>query len=246
MITIAILSTEGGVGRTSLAVSLASNLAAVGRQVRLLQLDPANTLPVHLGLGTPGDEPGVLACVTGQCLPDEGMLSHDGGFKAMSFGQADLNALIKFDQLMAEQPELLPGRLLNGVEPQELVIIDLPRWPSAACQAVLRLTDLNLVLMAPDTNSALGIDRVLPDLLASRGASYFVMNRFDSSKVLHLDLWTLCKSKLGHRLLPFYLHEDQALPESVAAGVPLMGYAPRSQLVEDHQKLCNWIDSELS
>jgi hypothetical protein len=41
------------------------------------------------------------------------------------------------------------------------------------------------------------------------------------------------------------LHEDQALSESLAAGQALADYAPRSQLVEDQQKLCNWIDAEI-
>lgn len=109
----------------------------------------------------------------------------------------------------------------------------------------MALSDLNLVNLVPDSASILGIDTLLPHLLESRGASYFLMNRFDSSKVLHLDLWTLCKMKLSHRLLPFYLHEDQALPESLATGQPLLEYAPRSQLVDDQQKLCNWIDTEI-
>ena len=109
----------------------------------------------------------------------------------------------------------------------------------------MALSDLNLVTLVPDSSAILGIDALLPYLLESRGASYFLMNRFDSAKVLHLDLWTLCKMKLSHRLLPFYLHEDQALAESLAAGLALLDYAPRSQLADDMHKLCNWIDAEI-
>jgi cellulose biosynthesis protein BcsQ len=51
--------------------------------------------------------------------------------------------------------------------------------------------------------------------------------------------------KLGHRLLPFFMHEDQSLSESFAAGITLNQHAPQSLLAEDFFKLTNWIDAEL-
>ncbi|MCQ8895420.1 cellulose biosynthesis protein BcsQ [Limnobacter humi] len=245
MITIALISSVGGAGRTSLATALAHHLSQLGRPVRLVQLDPKNNLPFQLGLNTAADR-GVFQAAQQQLSMLDIQLPLNAPFQAVPFGSAVLSQLCGFEHQLVDNPQTLTTTLFRDAQAGLIQLLDLPAWPSALANAALSFTDLNLVLLTPDTHAVLGIDPLLPQLLRSRGASYFLMNRFDSTKVLHLDLWTLCKTKLGHRLLPFYLHEDQGLPESTAAGVSLGEYAPKSQLLEDHQKLANWIDAELS
>ena len=245
MITIALISSIGGAGRTSLATALAHHMSLLGRSVRLVQLDPKNNLPFQLGLNSPAER-GVFQAVQHQLSMLDIQLPVDAPFQACAFGNTTLSQLCSFEHQLVDNPQSLTTALFRDTQAGVIQLLDLPAWPSAMANAALSFTDLNLVLLTPDTHSVLGIDPLLPHLLRSRGASYFLMNRFDSTKVLHLDLWTLCKPKLGHRLLPFYLHEDQSLPESTAAGTPLGAYAPKSQLLEDHQKLANWIDAELT
>ena len=48
----------------------------------------------------------------------------------------------------------------------------------------------------------------------------------------------------GRRAARFPAHAAQRARDAQAAGLALADYAPRSQLVEDQQKLCNWIDAE--
>jgi cellulose synthase operon protein YhjQ len=245
MIIIALVSPTGGAGRTSLACATATRLSMLGRPVILIQADPANNMEFQLGF--PESSPRGLAQVLLQGDSLDSALKKTGtGFRLLPFGHTTVAQQVGIDQLLMEQPNRLIELLKQDQFTNDcVVIVDLPRWPSPWCHAMMALSDLNLVTLIPDSGAILGIDRLLPNLLESRGASYFIMNRFDSSKVLHLDLWTLCKMKLSHRLLPFYLHEDQSLAESIAAGTPLADYAPRSQLVEDQQKLCNWMDSEI-
>lgn len=245
MILIALVSATGGAGRTSLSIALATQLSRLGRPVSLLQADPANNLEFQLGLTSPSSRG--LGHALLHDLPVTPLINKaEAGFQYLPFGPVSLDDLMTIEQALHQNPGRLTRLFQEEAFPDSgVVIVDLPRWPSAWCQQVLALADLNLITLVPDSASVLGIDSLLPQLLKSRGASYFLMNRFDSAKVLHLDVWTLCKMKLSHRLLPFYLHEDQALPESVAAGQPLSDYAPRSQLVEDQQKLCNWIDLEM-
>ncbi len=246
MIIVTLISPTGGTGKTSLAVSLASHLHALGRHVVLAQADPQNNMEYHLG-HTAASAHGLGDALLHKEQPTRLFQTNpDSGLRHLPFGQLSVPQILTVDRVLLEHPEKLTSIFNHPTfEDDCIVVIDLPRWPSAWCHQLLALSDLNLVTMVPDSNSILGIDMLMPSLLQSRGTSYFLMNRFDSSKVLHLDLWTLCKMKLSHRLLPFYLHEDQALPESVAAGLPLQDYAPRSQLVEDVQKLCNWIDQEI-
>lgn len=246
MIIIALVSPTGGAGRTSLAIAAATQLAMLGRKVALIQADPANNIEFQLGYTTCSNLGLAQVILQGEHTLADALKSTESGFKLLPFGQVTVAQQLAIDRVLLEQPQRLTAMLRNPLfEDDSVVVVDLPRWPAPWCQKVLALSDLNLVTLVPDSGSVLGIDMLLPHLLESRGASYFLMNRFDSAKVLHLDLWTLCKMKLSHRLLPFYLHEDQSLSESLASGIPLADYAPRSQLADDQQKLCNWIDSEI-
>ncbi len=245
MIIIALISPTGGAGRTSLAIATASNLSQLGRKVTLIQADPINNLELQLGHSQVSTD-GLGTTLLQRENKEAPLQPTNRGFKILPFGQVNSTQQVALDQILLEQTHPLIDFFRQPCfQDNSIVIVDLPRWPSPWCEKIMALSDLNLVTLLPDSTSLLGIDSLLPHLLKSRGTSYFLMNRFDCEKVLHLDLWTLCKIKLNHRLLPFYLHEDQAMPESIAAGVALQEYAPSSQLVEDHQKLCNWIDSEI-
>mgnify|MGYP006193902209 FL=1 len=245
MIIIALVSPTGGAGRTSLAIAAATQLSMLGRNVTLVQADPINNIEFQLGY-TANSAHGLAQVILQTDTLDQVITTTEAGFKLLPFGQTSIAQQVDIDQVLASKPERLVEIFQHPLfENDSLVIVDLPRWPTVWCQQIMALSDLNLVTLVPDSAAILGIDTLLPYLLESRGASYFLMNRFDSAKVLHLDLWTLCKMKLSHRLLPFYLHEDQALAESLAAGLPLLDYAPRSQLADDMHKLCNWIDAEI-
>jgi cellulose synthase operon protein YhjQ len=245
MIIIALVSPTGGAGRTSLANAIATQLGMLGRRVTLIQADPVNNMEFQLGFSQSSARGLGHVLLQGDSI-DSVLQQASGGFQLLPFGQVTVAQQLGIDRLLMEQPDRLVTLLQQDqFSDDSVIIVDLPRWPSPWCHAVMALSDLNLVTLIPDSGAILGIDGLLPHLLEGRGASYFLMNRFDSSKVLHLDLWTLCKMKLSHRLLPFYLHEDQALAESIAAGTPLAEYAPRSQLVDDQQKLCNWLDAEI-
>ena len=245
MIIIALVSPTGGAGRTSLAIAAASHLCMLGRKVTLVQTDPVNNIEFQLGY-TANSAQGLAQLILQTATLDHVLKTTEAGYKLLPFGEVDIARQVEIDQVLTAKPERLVQVFQNALfEDDSVVIVDLPRWPALWCQQIMALSDLNLVTLVPDSSAILGIDAMLPHLLESRGASYFLMNRFDSAKVLHLDLWTLCKIKLSHRLLPFYLHEDQALAESLAAGMPLLEYAPRSQLADDLHKLCNWIDAEI-
>ncbi|HEX4844102.1 MAG TPA: cellulose biosynthesis protein BcsQ [Limnobacter sp.] len=245
MILINIASTSGGAGRTSLAASLATHLHGLGRAVLLIQADPMNNLEFKLGLSEARVQ-GLAHHLLHGTAVSACIHTTASGVPILPFGQSSHVDQLALQRVLLEQPNKLKS-LFNdsAIADETVVLVDLPRWPSAWCKAFFDLADLNLITLVPDLSAVLGVDAVLQELLSARGASYFLMNRFDSSKVLHLDVWTLCKTKLSHRLLPFYLHEDQSLPESQAAGVAMSEYAPNAQLVEELNKLALWIDGEI-
>jgi cellulose synthase operon protein YhjQ len=245
VILINTMSASGGAGRTSVAIVLAQTLRDLGREVLLIQADPINMIPYQLG--KPHTEHiGLMQVLSEERSLRNALLSTDSGLSYLPFGGLGHLDMEKLAQQCLIQPERILSLLRDAsIADSTVVVCDLPRWPSKWCDVFLSVSDLNLSLLVPDANSMLSIDLMMSSLLKSRGASYYLMNRFDSSHVLHLDMWTLGKMKLGHRLLPFFMHEDQSLSESFAAGITLNQHAPQSLLAEDFFKLTNWIDAEL-
>ena len=72
---------------------------------------------------------------------------------------------------------------------------------------------------------------------------YYVLNQFDASLPLHLDVREVLREQLGDRLLPFALRRTPAISEALAEGMTVMDYAPNSSLAEDFGTLAGWVKS---
>ena len=68
MRSIAIMNQKGGVGKTTTAVNLSAALAAAGRRVCLIDLDPQAHASLHLGVSLRDGEPSIYDVLTGDKL----------------------------------------------------------------------------------------------------------------------------------------------------------------------------------
>jgi cellulose biosynthesis protein BcsQ len=72
---------------------------------------------------------------------------------------------------------------------------------------------------------------------------YYVLNQFDPSLPLHLDVREVLREQLGDRLLPFALRRAPAVSEALAEGMTVVDYAPNSTVAEDFGSLAGWVKS---
>lgn len=70
---------------------------------------------------------------------------------------------------------------------------------------------------------------------------YYVLNQFDASLPLHLDVREAMRQTLGDRLLPIVIRRTPAVSEALAEGMTVMDYAPNSPVAEDYTQLATWI-----
>ncbi len=245
MIIIAVISPIGGSGKSSLALGLASILANLQHPVVLVEADPANLLVYQLG------KPELTQQGLAQGLTNNTSWAHlittlEDNVRFIPFGAQSFQESMDLSLQFAHNPKALET-VIHGcaTSDQDIFIFDTAKLPNFLAHAVLKISDLNLIPLTPDAHSLLSIDPTIQCLLEGRGSSYFLLNRFKANQALHLDIWTLAKIKLSHRLLPFYLVEDQALPEAFASGLSLQDYSPSSQLTQGFHQLANWIDQEL-
>jgi cellulose biosynthesis protein BcsQ len=70
-----------------------------------------------------------------------------------------------------------------------------------------------------------------------------VLNQFDPSLPLHLDVREVLREQLGDRLLPFTLRRAPAVSEALAEGMTVLDYAPDAPVSQDYRDVALWLRS---
>jgi len=234
---VAVFSLAGGVGKTSLVATLGRALAALGERMLLVDTASFGLLPFFFGARD--QRPGVLRTFS---PPGN---SSDASVQLIT---------IDPDGFGAEAPgqELLANEIARHAHGANRVIIDLATASGATSRRIMRLQPLVLVPVVPDMNSVVSvssIDAFFQHNSSQPGKSiqpYYVLNQFDSSLPLNLDVREVLRAQLGDRLLPFALHRAPAMSEALAEGMTVVDYAPNSSLAEDFNLLAGWVKSQSS
>jgi cellulose synthase operon protein YhjQ len=232
---VAVFSLAGGVGKTSLVATLGRALSGRGERVLLVDTAAYGLLPFFFGAhdqrpgllrtfsppGTSGDAPIQMVTVDPETLGPE------------TATQEGLTAEI--------------AKYSRGVS---RVIVDLATASGATTRRVMRTAPLVLVPLVPDMNSVVSLSSIDSFFQHNGGTAgkpslpYYVLNQFDSSLPLHLDIREVLREQLGDRLLPFVLRHAPAVSEALAEGMTVMDYAPNSTVAEDFGSLAGWVKSQ--
>ncbi len=236
----ALFSLAGGVGKTSLLASLGRALSARGERVLLVDLAAYGLLPFFFGArdqrpgqlrtfsppGSTGDAPIQMITLDPETHKQETQ-------KAEPTGGAD--GLIQ--------------EVMHHAHEASRILMDLPTASGATMRRVLRMNPTVLVPVVPDMNSVVSVGAIesfFQNQIASAHAQaqpVYILNQFDSSQQLHLDVREILREQIGNRLLPFALRRSPTVSEALAEGMTVMDYAPSSVIAEDYLNLANWVRS---
>jgi cellulose synthase operon protein YhjQ len=231
---VTVFSMAGGTGKTSLVATLGRALSAAGERVLLTDTTSHGLLPYYFGASEL--RPGVVRTFS----PPP--------------GSADAPIyLVSYD--VPPQPsdpaaqDWLIDELARNSRGLQRVVLDLA--PSAAWLAK-RLAQLNSVVVvpvAPDMNSVISlgtVEKFFSGVTDGQGRPvqpYFLLNQFDSSQRLHLDVREVMRRQLGDRLLPFVIRRSQSVSEALAEGMTVMDYAADAPVAADYTNLASWLRS---
>lgn len=223
---LALFSLAGGVGKTSLVAALGRGLAARGERVLLVDTSPFGLLPYYFGARDV--KPGVVRTFSGG--------TNDPPIRVLTLppdsGRGDADGLRREVTRAAQDA----GRIL----------IDVASGSAEMLRQALRLSPTVLVPLVPDMASVVTLHAV-EGLVRSQDAEghasepWFVLNQFDSSLPLHLDVREVLRQQLDERLLPFALQRNMAVSEALAEGMTVMDYAPSSPAADEVMHLVNWV-----
>lgn len=227
----AVFSLAGGVGKTSMVATLGRALSAAGERVLLTDTTSYGLLPFYYGAREL--RPGTVRTFTPPSNADDSpvsMVSYDAEVPAAE----------------NEQDWLLTA-LAGAARSSNRVIVDLATASSAVAKRILRTGPTVIVPIVADMSSVIGLSAVEQFFRNHRDAGghlvqpYYVLNQFDPSQPLHLDVREVLRQQLGDRLLPIVLRRSQAVSEALAEGMTVMDYAPKSGIADDYATLANWL-----
>jgi cellulose synthase operon protein YhjQ len=231
---LAVFSLAGGVGKTSLVATLGRALSARGERVLLVDTAAFGLLPFFFGARD--QRPGVLRTFT---APGS---SGDAPIQMVTLDPESLGP-------ESGPQETLTQEISRHSRAAGRVIVDLATASGATTRRVLRLAPTVLVPVVPDMSSVVSvssIDSFFQHNVSASGQGvrpYYVLNQFDPSLPLHLDVREVLREQLGDRLLPFALRRTPAVSEALAEGMTVVDYAPNSTVAEDFGSLAGWVKS---
>jgi len=232
---LAVFSLAGGVGKTSLVSTLGRALSAGGESVLLADTTSHGLLPFYFGASEL--KPGVVR----RFSPPPG--SHDAPIALVSYETAGRDS----DALAGEW---LADELNRASRGMQRVLLDLAPASSWVVRRLVRMNSIVVVPVAPDMNSVISlgpVEKFFAGMIDGEGHvahPYYLLNGFDASLPLHLDVREVMRQQLGDRLLPFVVRRSPSVSEALAEGMTVMDYAPDSPVAMDYLNLASWLRTE--
>ncbi len=245
----AVANQKGGCGKTTVAVNLSAVLAARGRRVLLIDLDPQAHATVALGL-CPADCLVTIDDVLRRGLPLREVIWHDH-LPGLDVVPSSI-PLAAAEQVLSGSPgkerRLLES--LRGIPKRyDFVVVDSPPSLGLLTFNALRAADEAIVPIDPSFLSIHGLGHLLEmvDLLRSEGRHSLSLKAL----LIMLDL----RTRFAHELLVHLesamkdryqtvIRQTVRLREAAACGRPVVAHAPRSSAVEDFEHLADEVIAE--
>jgi cellulose synthase operon protein YhjQ len=223
-----VVSAAGGAGKTCLVATLGRALAALGEQVLLADRSPCGLLPFYFASSE--IKPGVVRTFA----------------SPVQAGQQDapvrLLSLVAARHGEEREDEPLAEQLQRHMRDASRLLLDAGPSYLGLPGSLQSLRPMVLAPILPDMSS-LACLASLENLLGGGGEIYYLLNQFDASLPLHLDVRAMLQQQLGSRLLPLVLHRSPAVSEALAEGMTVIDYAPGIEVAEDYRQLAAWLRS---
>lgn len=227
---LAVFSLAGGVGKTSLVATLARALSSRGERVLLIDTATFGLLPFFFGAND--QRPGVLRTFT---PPGTG----DAPVQLLTVDSEGLGPESANHEALSEEIQM-HARGANRV------IVDIATASANVTRRVLRMAPSVLVPVIPDMSSIVSVGAIDAFFRQHPGPHgkpiqpFYVLNQFDHSLPLHLDVREVLREQVGERLITFAVRRSPAVSEALAEGMTVIDYAPNSPAAEDYAALAGW------
>ena len=229
---LAVFSLAGGVGKTSLVATLGRSLSSLGEKVLLTDTTTHGLLPFYFGASE------LRQGTVRTFSPPSG--STDAPIYLVSYDADSRRNDEGSEEALAEE-------IVTSGRGTHRVLLDLTGGSAWVIRRLARVNPVILVPVAPDMNSVISlqtVEKLFADVLNADGRPpqiFYLLNHFDASLPLHLDVREVLRRQLGDRLLPFAIRRAPVVSEALAEGMTVVDYAPEAPITEDYLHVATWL-----
>jgi len=256
---LAIANHKGGVGKTTTAVNLAACLAALDRQVLLIDCDPQGSASRWLGFAREPTEPTDPTDPTVPTPPRlflEDVFSGKANLAAATHPTAiDRLALVPASPELAVQDRLLAGKpapaavLARALQPTrslpfDYILLDSPPQLGLLSCNVLAAADELLIPLSPDPLSVAVLDELLQSVATIREwlnprlrIAGILLVRVRAQTLLARQVAAELAARYGDLILPVQIRETVRAAEAPSRHLPLIAASPDASAAEDYRQL---------
>lgn len=237
VITLAIVNHKGGVGKTTLAVSLAGAWAAAGERVALVDLDGQASASAWLGVADDGADATLATFERGAPLYLVG--STVAGLDVAPASPA----LARLDALLTGQPDAVTSLrpALAAIAPRySVAVIDTPGAFGLATLAAIAAASAVVVPIEPSIMAAAQladvlatVDRVRSRLAPTLPPAIIAPCRVDVRTVIARDVLAALRERYGAAVTSATLRESVRLREAPGAHAAIGVYDPAGPAAAD-------------
>ncbi|HCT07391.1 MAG TPA: cellulose synthase operon protein YhjQ [Pseudomonas sp.] len=237
---VALVSINGGVGRSTLAAALSSGLQRQGESVVALDLDPQNALRHHFGVSAALPGIGRTSLQHGQWRP----LQQAGfaGCQMIAFGDTTEQQQENLHRWLKQETGWLARHVADlGLNERQTLIIDTQAGNNVYFHQALSIADVVVIVAQADAASLGTLDQMevlLAPYLSHPKAPrvHYVINQLDEDNAFSLDMLEAFKQRLGSA--PMEVHHDAAISEALAFGTDPLDSPTISLACDDINDLC--------
>ena len=244
---VAIANQKGGVGKTTTAVNLSSCVAALGKRVLIVDLDPQGNTTTGYGIPKRSVEKGTYEILIGEARASEAIRKTEYRTDVIGSNTRLAGASLEMIDLPARESRLRKA-LAEVQKDYDFIFIDCP--PSldlltlnglSACDSVLIPVQCEYYALEGVSSLMNTISRVKHTFNPSLEIEGVLLTMLDGRTNLSLQVVESVKKHFRDKVFSVAIPRNVRLGEAPSHGVPIHLYDPRSQGAESYRQLAQEI-----
>lgn len=228
--TYAISNQKGGVWKTSTTINLGAALAAMGKRVLLVDMDPSGDLTTHAGIDLEDGDATIYEVLTGDASLPDAVRHVEREETGTSYDLVPADAALA--DLPGEKRAALRDVLTEAAAAYDVVLIDTPPSVGVPIVAAMAAADALIIPAMPSLLSLSAVNAVTQTVQDVRSAGLnpglkiagVILTDYRARSVHHRDVAAAMRDALPGALYDTTISNAVAAVEAAASGTDVFAY----------------------